>query len=160
MDPKPEPPHDCPSCGIPIKRYGNDWACHRCGDCFPTPSRDGITGQDGAKPIADLGVSRKSVKPDAQLAAWKADPARSGRTCRRGLWSWSRHPNYFGEFLVWCSFALLATATPGGAVAWYAPLVMLLLLLFVTGIPPAEAQARRAGARRERKNRARPYGKR
>jgi steroid 5-alpha reductase family enzyme len=81
---------------------------------------------------------------DARLASWKRDPANRGRTCRSGPWAWSRHPNYFGEFLVWCAFALLASAAPGGAVAWYAPLVLLLLLLFVTGIPPAEAQALRS----------------
>lgn len=81
---------------------------------------------------------------DAQLARWKADPAHRGRTCRAGLWSWSRHPNYFFEFVIWCAFALHATPSPWGWTAWYAPAVMLLLLLFVTGIPPAEAQALRS----------------
>lgn len=81
---------------------------------------------------------------DRQLARWKADPGHRGRTCRAGLWAWSRHPNYFFEWLVWVAFALAATAAPGGAWAWLAAATMLALLLFVTGIPPAEAQALRS----------------
>lgn len=78
---------------------------------------------------------------DMQLAAWKRDPANRGKTCRQGLWAWSRHPNYFFEFVIWCAFALLATPHPYGWVAWSAPATILMLLLFVTGIPPAEKQA-------------------
>jgi steroid 5-alpha reductase family enzyme len=78
---------------------------------------------------------------DAQLAAWKRDPSNRGRTCRRGLWAWSRHPNYFFEFVIWISFALMALGHPLGWIAWTAPATILLLLLFVTGIPPAEQQA-------------------
>lgn len=81
---------------------------------------------------------------DAQLAAWKRDPANRGRTCRGGLWAWSRHPNYFFEFLIWCAFALLALGHPWGLIAWSAPATILALLLFVTGIPPAERQALRS----------------
>lgn len=78
---------------------------------------------------------------DRQLRLWKADPARRGRTCRAGLWSWSRHPNYFFEVVMWVAFALLASGAPGGAFAWTAPATLLLLILFVTGIPPSERQA-------------------
>ena len=81
---------------------------------------------------------------DRQLAAFKADPATKGRVCRRGLWAWSRHPNYFFEWLVWCAFALLASGAPGGVVAWGAPAAMLYFILRVTGIPPTEAQALRS----------------
>jgi len=81
---------------------------------------------------------------DAQLAAWKKDPANRGRTCRGGLWAWSRHPNYFFEFVIWISFALMALGHPLGWLAFTAPATILLLLLFVTGIPPAEKQAIRS----------------
>lgn len=81
---------------------------------------------------------------DAQLARWKADPANRGRTCRAGLWSWSRHPNYFFEVLIWVAFALPALGAPWGALALLAPALLLVLILFVTGIPPSEAQALRS----------------
>lgn len=81
---------------------------------------------------------------DRQLASFRADPAQRGRTCRRGLWSVSRHPNYFFQWLIWCSYALLALGAPAGWLALASPLVMLGLILFVTGIPPTEAQALRS----------------
>jgi steroid 5-alpha reductase family enzyme len=81
---------------------------------------------------------------DRQLARFKADPAQRGRTYRSGLWRFSRHPNYFFEWLAWCAFALLALGAPAGWLALSAPALMLLLLWKVTGIPPAEAQALRS----------------
>ncbi len=83
------------------------------------------------------------VVADAQLAAFKRDPANRGHTCRAGLWAWSRHPNYFFELVIWASFALGATAAPGRALAWTAPALLALLIVRVTGIPPTEAQALR-----------------
>lgn len=81
---------------------------------------------------------------DSQLAAWRRDPENRGRTCRAGLWAWSRHPNYFFEWLHWCSYAVLALAAPGAPWAWITPAVLLFLLLKVTGIPYAEKQALRS----------------
>lgn len=81
---------------------------------------------------------------DAQLEAFKRDPAGRGQVCRRGLWRFSRHPNYFFEWLIWCSFALFATPAPGGLVAWLCPALMLYFLFRVTGIPATEAQALRS----------------
>ncbi len=81
---------------------------------------------------------------DRQLAAFKSDPANRGRTCRDGLWRYSRHPNYFFEWLIWCAFALLALGSPLGWIALLAPASLLYLVLFVTGIPPTEAQAIRS----------------
>lgn len=79
---------------------------------------------------------------DAQLAAFKADPANRGKVCDRGLWAWSRHPNYFFEWLVWAGFALIATdpagGWPWGWLALVAPLFMLYLLTRKSGIPPLE----------------------
>ena len=81
---------------------------------------------------------------DRQLEAWRSNPSNKGRTCRSGLWRFSRHPNYFCEWLVWVAWALLATPHPGGAWVWLAPLVMWLLVTRVTGIPPAEQQSLRS----------------
>ncbi|MGE0191495.1 MAG: DUF1295 domain-containing protein [Planctomycetota bacterium] len=91
--------------------------------------------------VGALGAWAGEAMADRQLAAFKARPRTSGTVCREGLWGWSRHPNYFFEWLVWCGFALMATPAPGGWVAWGAPLLMLLLVLFVTGIPPTERRA-------------------
>ncbi len=80
---------------------------------------------------------------DAQLAAFKRDPGNRGRVCQTGLWRYSRHPNYFFEWLVWVSFAVVAIPSPLGVLGLVAPALMLFLLLRVSGIPPAEAQALR-----------------
>lgn len=81
---------------------------------------------------------------DAQLKAFKADPASRGKTCRAGLWRYSRHPNYFFEWLMWVSYALMALAAPYGWVALYAPLLMLHFLLNVTGVKYTEEQCLRS----------------
>jgi steroid 5-alpha reductase family enzyme len=78
---------------------------------------------------------------DRQLAQWRADPMNRGYTCRQGLWRYSRHPNYFFEWLHWFSYPLLAAGSPWQAWLWLAPVLMLLFLWFVTGIPYTERQA-------------------
>ncbi len=78
---------------------------------------------------------------DAQLERFKADPANRGRTCDVGLWRYSRHPNYFFEWLVWVAWAVFALGSPGGAFAVLGPALMLFFLLRVTGIPATEEQA-------------------
>lgn len=78
---------------------------------------------------------------DRQLAGWRVDPANRGRTCRGGLWRFSRHPNYFFEWMHWLVYPLLAVGLPYGWVLWLAPAVMLYLVLFVTGVPPTEERA-------------------
>jgi steroid 5-alpha reductase family enzyme len=80
---------------------------------------------------------------DRQLAVFKAVPASRGRTCRAGLWRYSRHPNYFFEWLIWIACALFALPSPGGWLALACPALMLWLLFRVTGIPATEAQALR-----------------
>jgi steroid 5-alpha reductase family enzyme len=70
---------------------------------------------------------------DAQLMRFRADPASADRVLDRGLWRYSRHPNYFGECLVWWAFWLLAL--PGGG--WwtvFSPLLMTWLLLRFSGV--------------------------
>ena len=58
-----------------------------------------------------------------------------------GLWRYSRHPNYFGQWLTRIGFALIALAAPYGWTGLAAPALILVLILFVTGIPPSEEQA-------------------
>ncbi|MFJ9536052.1 DUF1295 domain-containing protein [Streptomyces sp. NPDC101225] len=66
---------------------------------------------------------------DAQLARFKADPANKGRLMTRGLWSWTRHPNYFGDFCVWWGLFLIACDSAAAAtVSVVSPVVMTLLL--------------------------------
>jgi steroid 5-alpha reductase family enzyme len=78
---------------------------------------------------------------DRQLQRYKADPNRQGRVCQAGLWHYSRHPNYFFEWLVWCAYFLFALASPWGWVTIYCPLLMLYFLFKVTGIPMTEELA-------------------
>ena len=85
-----------------------------------------------------------TIAADRQLAVWRADPANRGKTARTGLWSWSRHPNYFFEWVTWCGIALVATTAPNGWIAWIVPAGLLFLLLRVTGIPATERQALRS----------------
>lgn len=80
---------------------------------------------------------------DAQLATFKRDPYSKGRTCRVGLWRYSRHPNYFFEWMIWVSFAIFSTSSPYGWIGWISPALILYFLLRVTGIPATEEQSLR-----------------
>jgi steroid 5-alpha reductase family enzyme len=71
---------------------------------------------------------------DAQLAAFKRDPANRGRVMDRGLWRYSRHPNYFGEALLWWGLGLLGASAPGGWLGLVGPALMTFLLLRVSGV--------------------------
>jgi steroid 5-alpha reductase family enzyme len=70
---------------------------------------------------------------DQQLAAFKADPASRGKVMDRGVWRYTRHPNYFGECCVWWGFFLMALSA-GGWWSIVSPLVMTGLLLKVSGV--------------------------
>ena len=72
---------------------------------------------------------------------FKEDPANRGKTCRAGLWRYSRHPNYFFEWVLWCGMATLALGTPLGWLAYLSPALILYFILKITGIPPTEAQS-------------------
>lgn len=82
--------------------------------------------------LVTFGIVFESVA-DAQLARFRRDPRSAGRVLDRGLWRWSRHPNYFGECCVWWGFYLIALAG-GGAWTVFAPMLMTLLLLRVSGV--------------------------
>jgi len=82
--------------------------------------------------LALFGIAFETVA-DAQLARFKADPTNAGRVMDRGLWRYTRHPNYFGEFCVW--WGLYAIALAAGA--WwtlFSPLLVTVLLLRVSGV--------------------------
>jgi steroid 5-alpha reductase family enzyme len=81
---------------------------------------------------------------DRQLAAFKANPANRGRTCRAGLWNYSRHPNYFFEWIIWMGFALIALPADFGYLGLISPALILYFVLRVTGIPATEDQAVRS----------------
>ncbi|MDB6086124.1 MAG: putative rane protein [Gammaproteobacteria bacterium] len=81
---------------------------------------------------------------DRQLARFRADPANRGGTCRQGLWRYSRHPNYFFEWLHWFSYVCLARGSPIAWLAWSGPLLMYVFLRWISGIPYAEMQALRS----------------
>jgi len=104
--------------------------------------------------LAGIGVWFVSVVgqavSDAQLHAFKSDPANKGEVCRRGLWNYSRHPNYFFEWLIWVSYFLMASVTPWGWLTLYAPAGMLYVLLRITGIPLTEENAIRSKGERYR----------
>jgi len=78
---------------------------------------------------------------DRTLARFKKDPANKGKICDQGVWSISRHPNYFGEIVLWWSYPLLlifSGITPGLGLALISALIITWLLVFVSGVPLLE----------------------
>ncbi len=78
---------------------------------------------------------------DQQLANFKKNAANKGKVCDTGLWNYSRHPNYFFEWLMWFSYFIFALTSPYGYIAIISPAIILFLLLKVTGIPTTEQQS-------------------
>lgn len=93
-------------------------------------------------PILGLAQVAETIA-DRQLAAHRADATQRTRACRRGLWRYSRHPNYFFEWLTWCGIGLVA-APAMGFYAALQPTVMFLLVRFVSGVPWNELQSRKS----------------
>ncbi len=77
---------------------------------------------------------------DQQLYHFKSNPAHQGKTCDQGLWRYSRHPNYFFEWLHWFAYPILGMAV-GLYELWIYPVLMWLFLYYITGIPFSEQQA-------------------
>ena len=75
---------------------------------------------------------------DAQLARFRSNPANRGQVCQVGLWRYSRHPNYFFEWVHWWAYVLIGHGT---MLTWIGPVGMLLFLFRLTGIPYTENQA-------------------
>jgi steroid 5-alpha reductase family enzyme len=90
---------------------------------------------------------------DAQLKRFRENPANEGRVCDVGLWRWSRHPNYFFEWFGWLAYPVIALSIDQYSWGWVtllAPVFMYWILVYVTGIPPLEAQMLRSRGDRYR----------
>lgn len=81
---------------------------------------------------------------DAQLTRFRNDPANAGRVMDRGLWAWTRHPNYFGDVCVWVGLWLIALGSPLGLITIISPAVMAYFLVNVTGKALLEKSLRRS----------------
>ena len=102
------------------------------------PGASGLTALDVAGLTVWLAGMAFEVGGDHQLARFRADPANRGKVMERGLWRYTRHPNYFGDFCVWWGLFLIALAADG---AWWAvagPLTMTLILTKFFGVPLME----------------------
>jgi len=97
---------------------------------------------------AGLGIWLLSVVgegiADYQLSVFKKDHANEGKVCDRGLWYYSRHPNYFFQWMMWMGYFIFAMGSPYGVLAVVSPAIILYLLLNVTGIPGTEEQSLRS----------------
>jgi len=78
---------------------------------------------------------------DRQLAQFRSKSWNRDKVCRNGLWRYSRHPNYFFEWLHWWAYVVMGVGRPGWLLTWIGPIGMGWALLKVTGIPRAERQA-------------------
>lgn len=115
--------------------------------CLPLLSSSPVNGASAPAPLHWVGLAVVGLAllieavADAQLATFKKDPANKGRVCERGLWAWSRHPNYFGEWLVWVGFLLMSyNSAYRGIPGLLCVGVMYYFLTRVTGIPLTEQQ--------------------
>lgn len=78
---------------------------------------------------------------DLQLSRFRNNPLNKGKVCKKGLWNWSRHPNYFFEWLHWFSYLLLGMGAPGFFLTLIGPAAMYLFLMKLTGIPHVERES-------------------
>lgn len=78
------------------------------------------------------------VVGDYQLKKFKSKQENKGKLMKDGLWKYTRHPNYFGESVMWWGIFLIVLSLPNGWVTFYSPLIITLLLLFVSGVPLLE----------------------
>jgi steroid 5-alpha reductase family enzyme len=76
---------------------------------------------------------------DWQMRRFKADPANTGRLMNTGLWRYTRHPNYFGEAVLWWGLGIIGAGTPGGVVGLIGPAAITYLLIRVSGVAMLEA---------------------
>jgi steroid 5-alpha reductase family enzyme len=97
-------------------------------------SPDGLTVVDGLGALVwGVGFFFEAVG-DWQLARFKADPANKGKVMDRGLWRYTRHPNYFGDATVWWGLFVIAAGTVDGLWTVFSPILMTVLLMRVSGV--------------------------
>lgn len=106
-----------------------------------SPSHMGFRWWDGLGVALFMVAVSGEALADRQLEAFRSEAANNGKTLRTGLWRYSRHPNYFFESLHWWAYVPMAIGLPWSWMAPLWPLLMMSALLWVTGIPWAEAQA-------------------
>jgi steroid 5-alpha reductase family enzyme len=98
----------------------------------------------GVGPLAVIGVMVWAVGlsfeaiGDWQLVQFKKDPNNAGKVIQTGLWSLTRHPNYFGDALLWWGIGIVGAETGSGVIGFIGPVVMTVLLLRVSGVPMLE----------------------
>jgi steroid 5-alpha reductase family enzyme len=97
-------------------------------------SPDSLTGWDYLGLVVWIVGFIFEAFADQQLARFKADPRNRGKVMDKGLWAYSRHPNYFGESLMWWGIFLIALATPAGWWTIVSPIVITVVLLKMTGV--------------------------
>jgi steroid 5-alpha reductase family enzyme len=102
---------------------------------------DGLVAVEWIGAALWLVAATLELVADEQLRRFKA--RHRGGTLRSGLWRYSRHPNYFFQTLTWLAYGLVAVAAPWGALGFLSYVLILALVLFVTGVEPAEEQALR-----------------
>lgn len=109
------------------------------------PDHLSITDYAGAA-VWLLGISFEAIG-DFQLARFKANAENKGKVMDRGLWRYTRHPNYFGDATLWWGYFIIAAGTPWGFVTIYAPAIMTFMLTRVSGVAMLERTIgrRRAG---------------
>jgi steroid 5-alpha reductase family enzyme len=108
------------------------------GQVAAEPSALGPLAMTGAG-LAVFGILFESLA-DWQLAAFKADPANKARVMDRGLWRYTRHPNYFGDACVWWGLWLVAAETTPGLFAVFGPAFLVFTLLRWSGAPTVEGR--------------------
>ena len=89
--------------------------------------------------IASFGLIFEIIA-DQQLYYFKKDPANQGLFMKQGLWRYSRHPNYFGETLFTLGLFIIALSVYNGWITFYSPLIIILLLRYVSGVPILEKE--------------------
>lgn len=92
--------------------------------------------------LAVVGILFETIG-DAQLTRFKADPANAGKVMDRGLWRYTRHPNYFGDACVWWGLFLIAAETQLGLVSIIGPIWLVFTLTRWSGVPTVEGRMRR-----------------
>lgn len=95
---------------------------------------------------------------DLQLKRFLSDPSNQGEVMDQGLWRYSRHPNYFGDSVIWWGIFFVGAATPGGWVMVFSPLLMTVFLMRISGVPMLEkALAQRKEGYRRYMQRVSPF---